>query len=89
MEGNLNILEDRVLEAVILIKELRTENGRLNETCQDLENRKAEVEEQNALLKRKLEEATKTASDVELYEQKRKDIEDRVGGLLQKLEALG
>ena len=89
MEGNLNILEDKVLEAVILIKELRTENDRLKKTNQDLENRCAEVEEQNSFLNSKLEDANKTASEVEVYELKRKEIEDRVGGLLQKLEGLG
>jgi len=89
MESNLNILETKVLEAVALIKELRAENQRLGERCGELEALNAELEDASGRLKHELDEARQQADTVEVYEQKRKEIEDKVGNLLQKLEALG
>jgi DNA repair exonuclease SbcCD ATPase subunit len=89
MESNLNILEAKVLEAVNLIKELRGENARLEGLCQELESRVLELEEHNGRLNQELDEARRNAANVEVYEEKRKEIEDKVGGLLSKLEALG
>ena len=89
MESNLNILEAKVLEAVNLIKELRGENSRLDGRCQELEARVLELEERNGRLNQELDETRRTAANVEVYEEKRKEIEDKVGGLLSKLEALG
>ncbi|MFH2050961.1 MAG: hypothetical protein ABIK96_00685 [bacterium] len=89
MESNLSILEAKVLEAVGLIKELRAEKERLQGRCQELEARLAAHEEDNARLARELAEAREGADLVEAYEEKRKEIEDKVGGLLQQLEALG
>lgn len=89
MDNNLNVLEAKVLEAVGLIKELRQENARLTGLCGELEARAAELERANARLEQELAEARLQAADVEVYETKRKEIEDKVGGLLQQLEALG
>lgn len=89
MESNLNVLEAKVLEAITLIKELRTENQRLDGRCKELEARVLELEDQNGRLNHELDAARETAADVEVYEEKRKEIEDKVGGLLQQLEALG
>ena len=89
MDNNLNVLEAKVLEAVGLIKELRQENARLTGVCGELEARAAELADANARLQQELEDARRQAADVEVYETKRKEIEDKVGGLLQKLEALG
>ncbi|MBU2500637.1 hypothetical protein KJ682_04840 [bacterium] len=89
MESNLSILEAKVLEAVGLIKELRAENVRLQGRCQELEAGLAGQEEEKARLARELAEAREGADLVEAYEEKRKEIEDKVGGLLQQLEALG
>ena len=89
MDSNLNILEAKVLEAVALIKELRAENQRLSERCGELEAINAELEDADAKLKHELDEARQEAGTVEIYEQKRKEIEDKVGSLLLKLEALG
>ena len=89
MESNLNILEAKVLEAVKLIKELRAENERLSLRCEELEARAQELEDQNGRLNHELDEARESAAGVEVYEEKRKEIEVKVGGLLEKLEALG
>lgn len=89
MESNLNVLEARVLEAIGLIKELRLENARLSGRCAELEGRNAEIEQARARLQQELEETRQQAVDVEVYETKRKEIEDKVGGLLEQLEALG
>lgn len=89
MESNLNILEAKVLEAIKVIKELRGENERLSGRCEELEARIQELEDQNGRLNHELGEARASAADVEVYEEKRKEIEVKVGGLLEKLEALG
>ncbi len=89
MESNLSILEAKVLEAVGLIKKLRAENDRLQGRCQELEARIEVDGEEKARLAKDLAEAREGANLVEAYEEKRKEIEDKVGGLLQQLEALG
>ena len=89
MDNSLSVLEAKVLEAVGLIKELRQENARLSGLCGELEARAAELEQQNGHLQQELEDARRQAADVEVYETKRKEIEEKVGGLLQQLEALG
>jgi len=88
MDSNLNILEGKVLEAVELIKELREENGRLSGRNEELETRCTELEETNTRLNHELDELRREAANVEVYEEKRKEIENRVGDLLHKLEAL-
>ncbi|MBK7046072.1 MAG: cell division protein ZapB [bacterium] len=89
MDDNLHLLESKVLEAVGLIKELRAENGRLTARCDELAAQVADLEDSRARLSEELAGARATAGDVEGYEEKRKEVEDRVGGLLQKLAALG
>jgi hypothetical protein len=89
MDSNLNILEAKVLEAVALIKDLRAENGRLSQRCGELEALNAELEEAGRRMKHELDEAHRSAGDVEVFEQKRKEIEAKVAQLLQKMEAMG
>jgi chromosome segregation ATPase len=89
MDSNLNILEAKVLEAVGLIKELRAENQQLKDRCEDLSAQVDETEKTNSRLNHQLEEARQQAGSVEDFEEKRKEIEDKVGSLLQKLEGLG
>ena len=88
MDSNLNILEAKVLEAVALIKELRADNGRLSDRCGELETHKAELENVSHRLKHELDAARRTVEGAEVFEQKRKEIEDKVGDLLLKLEAM-
>jgi len=89
MESKLGILEAKVVEAVGLIKELRTENESLKGRCKELQAALAEAEGNIERLENELEQKGREASLVEDYEEKRKEIEDKVGGLLAKLEALG
>ncbi len=89
MESNLNILEAKVLEAIQVIKQLRQENNGLREQCADLTSRCTELEERNARMTSELEEVGQRAGALEVYEEKRKEVEAKVGGLLEQLEALG
>ena len=89
MDSNLNILEAKVLEAVALIKDLRAENARLSERCDELDALHTELQDTNNRLNHELDESRQQSENVEVYEQKRKEIEDKVGDLLQKLEAIG
>ena len=89
MESNLSILETKVLEAVGLIKDLRAENEGLKRKCDDLAAGLAEAEDAKGKLNHELDQVRQEARQVEDFEEKRKEIEDKVGGLLQQLEALG
>ena len=89
MESNLNILETKVLGAIKLIKELREENTGLKSQVEDLEMQVLESEETNSKLNHQLDDVRQQAATVEVYEEKRKEIETKVGGLLEQLEALG
>jgi predicted nuclease with TOPRIM domain len=89
MDDNLNLLENKVLEAVELIKDLRAENRRLTARCEELAAQVGDLESGRARLAEELASASAAVGDVESYEEKRKEVEDRVGGLLQKLAALG
>jgi predicted nucleic acid-binding Zn-ribbon protein len=89
VDSNLNILEAKVLEAVALIKELRAENGRLSDRCGTLEASATEFEDAKRQLEHELGEARRQVGAAEVYEQKRKEIEDKVGDLIRKLEAMG
>jgi predicted nuclease with TOPRIM domain len=96
MDSNLNILEAKVLEAVGLIQELRNENQNLTTRNNELDSqvtameaRLGGLEDDNTRLNHELEETRQDAGSIEDYEQKRQEVEDKVGNLLAKLEALG
>ncbi len=89
MESNLNILETKVLEAIKLIKALRAENEGLRDNERKLTSRIAELEDTNGRLENELGVARTEAANVGIYEEKRQEIENKVGGLLEQLEALG
>jgi len=100
MESNLNILEAKVLEAIALIQELRKTNQRLESSNSELATQVTELEarvlgaeSENERLNTSVSEAGAQAESshetIQVYEEKRQAIEDRVGGLLEKLEALG
>ena len=89
MESNLNVLETKVLEAIKLIKDLREENTGLKSQVEELEMQVLEFEETTSKLNHQLDDVRQQAATVEVYEEKRKEIETKVGGLLEQLEALG
>ena len=89
MDDNLDLLETRVVEAVALIQDLRAENHRLAARNEELAAQVGALEAGGQRLAQELADAKANAGDIESYEEKRKEIEDRVGGLLQKLAALG
>ena len=96
MDSNLNILETKVLEAIGLIQELRNENQQLTNRNSELDSQVTEMEarlggleDDNTRLNHELEETRQDAGSIEDYEQKRKEVEDKVGNLLAKLEGLG
>ncbi len=89
METKLGILESKVIEAIGLIKELRAENESLKNRCLDLQTAATDSEEELRRLTEELRQSRQEATIAEDFEEKRKNIEDKVGGLLEKLEALG
>ncbi len=89
MESNFTTLESKVLEAIKLIKALRAENEGLRENQQKLTSRIGELEDSNGRLNNELGQARAEAANVGVYEEKRQEIENKVGGLLEQLEALG
>ena len=89
MDDNLDLLEAKVVEAVALIQDLRAENHRLTVRCETLAAQVGELEAGRGRLAQELADAKANAGAIESYEEKRKEIEDRVEGLLRKLAALG
>ncbi len=89
METKLGILEAKVMAAVGLIKELRAENESLKKRCVELQSAAADADETIRRLNNELEQARQEVVRADEYEEKRKEIETKVGGLLEKLEALG
>ena len=82
MDDQLARLEAKVLETIETMQGLRHENGELKARCGDLEARGSDLENQ-------LREAHESASQAEGFEEKRRLVEEKVGGLLSKLEAMG
>ncbi len=89
MESNFITLESKVLEAIKLIKALRAENEGLQENQRKLTSRIGELEDTNGRLNNELGTVRAEAANAEIYEEKRQEIEEKVGGLLSQLEALG
>ncbi len=96
MENNLTVLETKVLAAVDLIKDLRRENEKLSNDNGELLAQQAKTEQQIETQQNEIERLTaelatarEQAGEVDRYEEKRLEIEEKVGGLLAKLEALG
>jgi len=89
MEDHLSRLEAKVEETIELIQALRRENSELKQGCTDLEQRLTDVEGERDRLQQQLGEAGENAARIEQYEEKRRLIEQKVGGLLEKLEAMG
>jgi chaperonin cofactor prefoldin len=89
MDDSISHLEEKVLQAVRLIKELRSENSQLQQHHEELQGQCEELQEDNQRMSRELEEAQQATATIERFEEKRRIIEEKVGGLLAKLEEIG
>jgi chromosome segregation ATPase len=89
MDDQIARLESKVLETIEIIQGLRQENHDLGSRVSDLEHQLQAAEEERNDLQRRLNDAQEMASRAELFEEKRRLVEQKVGGLLDKLEALG
>lgn len=89
MDDQLARLEAKVLETIETIQGLRHENNELEARCSDLEARSNDLQRQKDDLEAQLQEARESASQAELFAEKRRLVEEKVGGLLSKLEAMG
>jgi len=89
MDNSIENLEEKVLKAVRLIKDLRAENSQLMQQREVLENQCEMLEEDHQRMNRELEESRQAAATLERFEEKRRIIEEKVGGLLEKLEEIG
>jgi predicted nucleic acid-binding Zn-ribbon protein len=89
METSFSSLEEKVLQAVKLIKDLRAENQQLLRERDEIGSRYETLKEDHQRLVRELGDARQSAATVERFEEKRRLIEEKVGGLLEKLEEIG
>ncbi len=89
MEQSLARLEEKVQHAVRIIGDLRGENSRLRGERDTLQERCDDLSRQTQDLSRELEETRAVAASVETFEHRRRIIEEKVGGLLEKLEQIG
>jgi predicted nucleic acid-binding Zn-ribbon protein len=89
MENNLSQLEEKVLKAVRLIQDLRVENQQLQQSQLELQARYEALKEDRDRMNRELETSRQAAATLEQFEEKRRLIEEKVGGLLEKLEEIG
>ena len=75
-------LEERVASAISMITRLREENQGLMAKRQQLETRIEELQHRNLRLQEDLESSKKSSVDRKELEAKKKEIENRVEGLL-------
>jgi FtsZ-binding cell division protein ZapB len=88
-EDSFSRLEERVLKAVRMIQDLKTENTRLRQQREGLESEIAGMQREQERLARELETARHAAATVEQFEESRRILEEKVGGLLEKLDQIG
>lgn len=89
MEDHLSRLEAKVNQTIERLQELRRINADLEQRNRQLEEGAEAMRAERDRLQRQLEEAGTAAAQVEEYEEKRRLIEQKVGSLLDKLEAMG
>lgn len=86
--SSLKLLEEKVLHAVQRIQELKAENDELRRARSGLEEQLAELRDRADRTQRELDASREAAAALAQMEEKRKIIEEKVGGLLDKLDAL-
>lgn len=86
--SSLKLLEEKVLHAVQRIQELKAENDELRRSRSGLEDQLAELKDRCDRTQRDLDASLESVAAAEQMEEKRKIIEEKVGGLLDKLDAI-
>jgi len=86
--SSLKLLEEKVLHAVQRIQELKAENDELRRARSGLEDQLAALQDRADRTQRELDASREAAAEVAQMEEKRKIIEEKVGGLLDKLDAI-
>jgi len=89
MDDHLSRLEAKVNQTIERMQELRRVNADLEQRNQQLEESAGSLRNERDQLQRRLAEASTAAAQVEEFEEKRRLIEQKVGSLLEKLEAMG
>lgn len=87
-DNSLKLLEERVLGAVQRIQELKTENEQLRSKRDELADQVAALQDKYDESRTELAEARQQAQSAVELEDKRRIIEEKVGGLLEKLDAI-
>jgi predicted nucleic acid-binding Zn-ribbon protein len=87
-DNSFELLEAKVMTAVRRIQELKAENEVLAGRREELEKQVAALKDQVSRAEGELSEARQQAAVVAHWEDKRRLIEEKVGGLLETLESL-
>jgi len=87
-ENSLSLLEEKVLHAVQRIQDLKAENEVLRQARSEMEGQLSMLRDQYESAQRDLNEARGRAAAAEQLEDNRRIIEEKVGGLLDKLDAI-
>ncbi len=87
-DDSFGLLEERVLTAVKRIQELKSENETLVEQRDKLEGQLETLNDRALRAENELLEARSHAAQVDQMEDKRRLIEEKVGGLLDKLDSI-
>ena len=87
-DDSFGLLEEKVLSAVRRIQELKTENASLTEQRDELASQIEALSDRTNRAESEVEDARSQAALVDQMEDKRKLIEEKVGGLLDKLDSI-
>lgn len=88
-DNSFGLLEEKVLKAVSVIEELRAENLRLEAEADQWQEKYNDKQDQFEKLQKDLDQAREQLESAADMEQKRRTIEEKVGGLLSKLDSIG
>lgn len=87
-DNSFELLEAKVMTAVRRIQELKTENETLAGRRDELERQVEALKDQVSRTQEELSAVRQQAAVVARWEDKRRLIEEKVGGLLETLESL-
>ncbi|MBC8425743.1 cell division protein ZapB [bacterium] len=87
-DDSFELLEEKVLSAVRRIQELKTENESLAAQRDELAEKVEALNDRASRAESDLATARSQAAHVDQMEGKRKLIEEKVGGLLDKLDSI-